>query len=773
MGRQPIVRLVTLSLASLVLIGGCTGGGTAVQQTPEAPSITLPPPADKPSDPWVFRSVLDKKARIITVGLHHDLFVAYDATDCSLYKYWKGDVDFRGAVYTKEHGPQPTSRGVAYGVGKREGPWKTVDGDPLGTRFLGYRFIDGHVEISCKLTDEEGRTAIVSETIEAAPADGDIEFVRQFQLQSDSLASVRLLFAASSVSPDNGVQYDGDWLSSAIERTRSDGKPVADVTGSIQITAAKNTHLLSNLVGLTDAYVAAVSDATGMETDPPESPEPTTTDIEATQIFSTNVAPEIDGRLDNLWVEFEPYKLVNEVAGRVTNAADLSAEFRVTYDPYNIFFFATVVDDISIEDSEMPFRDDAVEIYIDGGNEKAAAYDGNDQQLIFSRSGKGFWASNLAVNHPGTEYAAIETVNGYTLEARIPWSTLGVDLFSSPEIGLDLYVDDDDDGDGVDAVISWHSSEPVNWTDPRVFATVKLVGDKETGGQPIPGIREPGLAARAYDIGKPITRLWPLVPGQTPNKSWVVPSVELEHTNDYAGQEENFVLDITGFLTVELPGEYTFRLTSDDGAILWLDGAIVVDHDGLHGPTARVQELHLEPGDHPIRIYYFQAGAGKTLRLEWQKPGDSDFVLVPQDALSTQAAEVRVTAPGYKRLMTPDMVGRPGDGQPLVDVHPAFDLATVRPEGFEPRVGGMDWLQDGRLVLCLWEPDGGVYLLDGVQGATGRNRKFTQPTRTHDGRPICGSNDALGGDARWTETGVCRKGGRRVPGCRFQIYAGT
>ena len=47
----------------------------------------------------------------------------------------------------------------------------------------------------------------------------------------------------------------------------------------------------------------------------------------------------------------------------------------------------------------------------------------------------------------------------------------------------------------------------------------------------------------------------------------------------------------------------------------------------------------------------------------------------------------------------------PGDGSILTDVHPSYDLFTARPETFEPKVGGMDWLPDGRLIICNWEPD--------------------------------------------------------------------
>lgn len=68
----------------------------------------------RPRDPWVFRSVLDKQPRIVTATLNDELFVAYDARYCGLYKAWKGKVILDGPVYTTTHGPQPTTDGYAY-----------------------------------------------------------------------------------------------------------------------------------------------------------------------------------------------------------------------------------------------------------------------------------------------------------------------------------------------------------------------------------------------------------------------------------------------------------------------------------------------------------------------------------------------------------------------------------------------------------------------------------------------------------------------------------
>ncbi len=58
----------------------------------------------------------------------------------------------------------------------------------------------------------------------------------------------------------------------------------------------------------------------------------------------------------------------------------------------------------------------------------------------------------------------------------------------------------------------------------------------------------------------------------------------------------------------------------------------------------------------------------------------------------------------------------PGDGFPLKSVHPGLTLTQARPAWFKPRIGGMDFLPDGRLAICTWDSLGAVYLLEGVQG---------------------------------------------------------
>ncbi|MFT4518409.1 MAG: cytochrome c551/c552 [Halioglobus sp.] len=48
----------------------------------------------------------------------------------------------------------------------------------------------------------------------------------------------------------------------------------------------------------------------------------------------------------------------------------------------------------------------------------------------------------------------------------------------------------------------------------------------------------------------------------------------------------------------------------------------------------------------------------------------------------------------------------------LQSLHPSFKLENLAPKGFEAKVGGMAFREDGKLVLSSWDKDGAVFLLD-------------------------------------------------------------
>ena len=62
----------------------------------------------------------------------------------------------------------------------------------------------------------------------------------------------------------------------------------------------------------------------------------------------------------------------------------------------------------------------------------------------------------------------------------------------------------------------------------------------------------------------------------------------------------------------------------------------------------------------------------------------------------------------------------------LQSLHPSFDLENIAPPGFEPKVGGMAFREDGKLVVASWDRDGAVFLIDPEAPAQQRVRRIAE-----------------------------------------------
>lgn len=86
-------------------------------------------------------------------------------------------------------------------------------------------------------------------------------------------------------------------------------------------------------------------------------------------------------------------------------------------------------------------------------------------------------------------------------------------------------------------------------------------------------------------------------------------------------RDEHTALVFEGLLRVPADGIYEFILASDDGSRLYIGDTIVVDHDGLHGMVEKSARVGLKAGWHPLRVEWFNAGAGSGLTVNWAGPG--------------------------------------------------------------------------------------------------------------------------------------------------------
>ena len=93
-----------------------------------------------------------------------------------------------------------------------------------------------------------------------------------------------------------------------------------------------------------------------------------------------------------------------------------------------------------------------------------------------------------------------------------------------------------------------------------------------------------------------------------------------------------FSIEWTGQITIKQNGRYEFALIADDGALLEIDGRVVVDVS--QGPILQKKSgsIDLTSGRHPVRVRYFNALFGGLIKLWWTPPGRSEEI-VPSEVL--------------------------------------------------------------------------------------------------------------------------------------------
>lgn len=111
-------------------------------------------------------------------------------------------------------------------------------------------------------------------------------------------------------------------------------------------------------------------------------------------------------------------------------------------------------------------------------------------------------------------------------------------------------------------------------------------------------------------------------------KSFAVKSFDL----GVAGTDEGFGITFTGFIRIAKEGVYAFSTSSDDGSVLKIGGATVVDNDGLHGAVEKTGRVYLPQGVYPFTLQFFEAGGAQSLSISVTPPGGTKGP-IPQDWL--------------------------------------------------------------------------------------------------------------------------------------------
>jgi hypothetical protein len=90
-------------------------------------------------------------------------------------------------------------------------------------------------------------------------------------------------------------------------------------------------------------------------------------------------------------------------------------------------------------------------------------------------------------------------------------------------------------------------------------------------------------------------------------------------------------VELRGFLSVTCAGDYRFRLSSDDGALLWIDDNLLIDNSGDHPlRSAESEFVRMDGGgSYPIRVRWCNSGGGGGLYLEWRTRSGLNYEPIP------------------------------------------------------------------------------------------------------------------------------------------------
>ena len=210
---------------------------------------------------------------------------------------------------------------------------------------------------------------------------------------------------------------------------------------------------------------------------------------EVLRIPEVEFAPTVDGELDADWTAPEVCNFVyTDDIFPATNGeliSDHSCLWKAAWNEDGFYFFGQVFDDIIYAEGANSYEQDCFEIYFDGGNEKATAYDGNDVQWRYVY---GLTADSSGWCDLGTsgECAWVETDTGWDFELALPAEVLVKDevaLFALAEgttIGWEVQAADNDTNYR-DVMTKWWSNSNNSWQDPSLFGTAELAQTSAVG----------------------------------------------------------------------------------------------------------------------------------------------------------------------------------------------------------------------------------------------------------------------------------------------------
>jgi fibronectin type 3 domain-containing protein len=251
-----------------------------------------------------------------------------------------------------------------------------------------------------------------------------------------------------------------------VKRSTVSGSGYA-VVSSPAATSYSNTGLTN---GTTYYYVVAAKSAAGSSGN---SAQASATPLAAGAQIASGTAT-IDGTVDASWSSAGANGITH-ASGTISSSADLSATWKGLWDGGSLYILVDVTDDVKNNDSANSYDDDSVEVYLDADKNGGASYDANDRQIVYGYNDAAL-AEGAGRSITGATFAKADpSGTSYRVEIKIPWSIAAYTPTAGNVIGIDVHINDDDDGTARDGKLMWNDTTDGAWGNPGLFGTAQLM----------------------------------------------------------------------------------------------------------------------------------------------------------------------------------------------------------------------------------------------------------------------------------------------------------
>ena len=193
----------------------------------------------------------------------------------------------------------------------------------------------------------------------------------------------------------------------------------------------------------------------------------------------------VDGYLTESEWDLGRYAVTNRTEG---NASNNTVHFDAKWNNDYLYVAVKVVDSQVVNNNQLDnslWKDDTIEIFIDGNGNKGVGYDEFDAQIFVRALDSKVYTTrgNNPINLMDRVIAETQlTGDGYTVEVAIPWADLNVVPKSGMIIGFDVANDDCDEvGEHADrsSALTWNNKAGNNYATTSNFGNLMLIANSE------------------------------------------------------------------------------------------------------------------------------------------------------------------------------------------------------------------------------------------------------------------------------------------------------